>query len=235
MSCLLHQPRRAFRLRGGRARAGSYRVCTARQSAAQRVCGPHRLRPARLAHALVRRQLLRSERQPGPAGPRNHRAQPRLAPGDPAAAVCRPSARTACRADSGPVTAAFIEQQYEIDAGDLGPKACRQMSPDIARLLLTLSDEQVSEFFAETRREKCRTGRGVFRACTRSAAQEAGPQHHPWIPLVYRDARARSRRPWSSRYTAGMHDLTEQWLQRREAWQSAFRELLENRTGNAGV
>ena len=35
-------------------------------------------------------------------------------------------------------------------------------------------------------------------------------------------------------YTADMHDLTEQWLARRVAWQSAFRALLENRWGNAG-
>ncbi|MBM4222037.1 MAG: hypothetical protein FJ170_08840 [Gammaproteobacteria bacterium] len=33
-------------------------------------------------------------------------------------------------------------------------------------------------------------------------------------------------------YTAGMHDVTVQWLQRRKAWQSAFRELLEGRAGN---
>jgi hypothetical protein len=130
-----------------------------------------------------------------------------------------------------PVSPAFIAQQYETTLV-IWDQSLRHMAPDIARLLLTLSDEQVNGFFAvleernielaeeysgratEARRKK--QDRSIVRAFRWFTGSLSGEQ----------EAVVRS-------YTAGMHDLTEQWLRRREAWQSAFRELLATRSGNA--
>ena len=132
----------------------------------------------------------------------------------------------------GPVSAEFIAQQYEITLV-LWDQSLRHMSPDIARLLLTLSDEQLSGFFAELEERNAElreeySGQGP--EARRKKQDRSIIRAFRWFsgPLS-RDQEAVVRS-----YTAEMHDLTEQWLGRRVAWQSAFRDLLESRSGNAG-
>ena len=132
----------------------------------------------------------------------------------------------------GPVSAEFIAQQYEITLV-LWDQSLRHIAPDIARLLLTLSDEQLSGFYAELEernaelREEYSGQDPEFR---RKKQDRSIIRAFRWFsgPLS-RDQEAVVRS-----HSAEMHDLTEQWLGRRVAWQTALRELLENRVGNAG-
>jgi hypothetical protein len=133
---------------------------------------------------------------------------------------------------AAPVSAEFIAKQYATTLV-IWDRTLQQISPDIARLLLTLDDKQVSEFFDELEERN----------------DELAEEYSGSVPEARRKKQDRSiirafrwfvgtlspdQEVLVKSHTAGMHDLTEQWLQRRKAWQSAFRELLEGRSGNAG-
>jgi hypothetical protein len=131
---------------------------------------------------------------------------------------------------SGPVSAEFIARQYATTLV-LSDRTLQKLSPDIARLLLTLNDGQVSEFFAELEERNAELA-------------EEYADHPPEVRRTKQDRSILRAFRWFTgslsaeqeatvrSYTAGMHDLAGQWLQRRRTWQSAFRELLAGRAGN---
>ena len=131
---------------------------------------------------------------------------------------------------SGPVNAEFIARQYATTLV-LSDRTLQKLSPDIARLLLTLNDGQVREFFAEVEERNAELAEEYAehppevrrkkqdRSIVRAFRWFTGPLNPDQEALV------RS-------YTSGMHDVAGQWLQRRKTWQSAFRKLLEGRAGN---
>ena len=119
---------------------------------------------------------------------------------------------------SGPVSAEFMARQYATTLV-ISDRTLQQISPDIARLLLTLNDEQVSEFIDEIEERNT----------------ELAEEYSGYAPEVRRKIQDRSiirvfrwftgtlspdQEAVVKSHTAGMHDLTEQWLQRRRAWQS---------------
>jgi hypothetical protein len=131
---------------------------------------------------------------------------------------------------SGQVSAEFMARQYATTLV-IWDRTLLQISPDIAQLLLTLSDEQVSEFFAEIEERNAELAEEYsgYRPEERRKKQDRS------IVRAFRwftGALSRDQEVLVKSYTAGMHDLTEQWLQRRRAWQAAFRELMENRADN---
>jgi hypothetical protein len=132
---------------------------------------------------------------------------------------------------SGPVTAGFIEQQYAITLV-IWDQSMRHMAPDISRLLLTLDDAQLIGFFAEIEEQNVELAEeysGLAADARRKKQDRSIIRAFAWFTgslSPEQEAVVRS-------HTAGMHDLTEQWLSRRAAWQSALRELLDRRSGNA--
>ena len=132
----------------------------------------------------------------------------------------------------GPVSAAFIAQQYEITLV-LWDQSLRHMSPDIGPLLLTLGDEQLSGFFTEVEEQNAELREeylGQGPEARRKKQDRSIIRAFRWFSgSLSRDQEALVRS-----YTADLHDLTEQWLERRVAWQAAFRALLENRSDNPG-
>lgn len=131
---------------------------------------------------------------------------------------------------SAPVSAGFIAQQYETSLV-VWDQSLRHMAPDIARLLLTLSDKQLQGFFAELEEGNLE----LAEEYSGRAPEARGKKRDRSVIRGFRwftGALSREQEAVVKSYTAGMHDLTEQWLRRREAWQSAFRKLLETRTGN---
>lgn len=132
---------------------------------------------------------------------------------------------------SGPVSAEFMAQQYATTLV-IWDRTLQQISPDIARLLLTLDDGQVSEFFDELEERNAELAE-EYSGSTPEARRKKQDRSiirafHWFVGTLSPDQEAVVKS-----HTAGMHDLTEQWLQRRSAWQSACRELLESRSGNA--
>ncbi|MDQ1302304.1 MAG: hypothetical protein QG595_287 [Pseudomonadota bacterium] len=132
---------------------------------------------------------------------------------------------------AAPVSAEFIAQQYATTLV-IWDRTLQQIAPDIARLLMTLDDEQVSEFFDEIEERNAELAEeysGQAPEIRRKKQDRSIIRAFRWFvgPL------SPAQEVVVKAHTAGMHDLTEQWLQRRKAWQSAFRELLEARSGNA--
>ncbi len=128
----------------------------------------------------------------------------------------------------GPVTAEFIAQQYATTLV-IWDESLRHTSPDVALLLQSLSDTQVSEFFdelAERNAELVEEYSGRAPEARRRKQDRSIIRAFRWFtgPL------ASDQESVVRTYTAGMHDLAEQWLERRAAWQSALRELLLTRS-----
>lgn len=128
----------------------------------------------------------------------------------------------------GLVTAEFIAQQYATTLV-IWDESLRHMSPDMALLLQSLSDTQVSEFFdelAERNAELVEEYSGRAPEARRRKQDRSIIRAFRWFtgPL------SSDQESVVRAYTAGMHDLTEQWLERRAAWQSALRELLLTRS-----
>jgi hypothetical protein len=131
---------------------------------------------------------------------------------------------------AGPVSAEFIAQQYSLTLV-IWDRTLQQLSPDIARLLLTLDDEQVSEFFDELEERNAE----LIEEYSASAPDARRKKQDRSIIRAFRwfvGALSPEQEAVVKSHTAGMHDLTGQWLQRRRAWQSAFHELLAGRSGN---
>jgi hypothetical protein len=131
---------------------------------------------------------------------------------------------------AAPVSAEFIARQYETTLV-LWDRTLHQLAPDIARLLLSLDEEQVSGFFDEIEErnaELVEEYSGYAPETRRKKQDRSIVRAFRWFvgPLnPDQEAVVRS-------YTSSMHDLTGQWLDRRKAWQSAFRELMKGRSGN---
>ena len=127
----------------------------------------------------------------------------------------------------GAVDSGFVADRYE-QIVVLWDELLRRIAPDLARLLQSLSEEQVAELFAnleEGNRDLAReySGEGPEKrrakqdkAVIRSFRRFAGRLSTEQEQLV----RAR---------TAQFHDLSVEWLDRRAAWQAAFRQLMARR------
>lgn len=132
---------------------------------------------------------------------------------------------------SGPVSVEFIAQQYETTLV-IWDRTLQQISPDIARLLLTLSDEQVRQFFDELEERNAELVKG-YSGHSPEARRKKQDRSIIRAFRWFTGALSRDQEAVIRSYTAGMHDLTRQWLDRRRAWQSALRQLLDGRSGNA--
>ena len=124
----------------------------------------------------------------------------------------------------GTVDARLVAERFD-EIVVLQDALLRQVAPDLARLLASLSEEQVGELFAglEDRnrdlakeysdasraRRIAKRDKAVLRAFRRFTGR-LGPEQEQLV-------RAR---------TAEFHDLSEEWLVRRKEWQSAFRSLM---------
>ena len=127
-----------------------------------------------------------------------------------------------------PVTAESIAQQYATTLV-IWDESLRRMSPDMALLLQSLSDVQVSEFFdqlAERNAELIEEYSGSAPEARRQKQDRSIVRAFRW----FTGSLSRDQVAVVKSYTAGMHDLTEQWLGRRVVWQSALRELLVSRS-----
>lgn len=107
----------------------------------------------------------------------------------------------------------------------------RRVSPDMAALLQTLSDEQVEELFARLAKENRELdedysgiSREERRAKQDKAILRAFRRFTGWLSPG-QEALIASR-------TAKLHDLSADWLHRRAAWQQEFRVLLIGRKSN---
>ncbi len=132
----------------------------------------------------------------------------------------------------GPVSETFIADRYA-EIVELLDALLRQVCPDIASLLQTLSDEQVEDLFAQLAEEnmeleedysgisreerRAKQGKAINRAFRRFTGRLNPPQ----------EALIRSE-------TEQSNDLSADWLRRRAAWQQEFRVLMDGRKSNPG-
>jgi hypothetical protein len=88
---------------------------------------------------------------------------------------------------SGPVSAEFMARQYATTLV-ISDRTLQQISPDIARLLLTLNDEQVSEFIDEIEERNTELAEEYSGYAPEVRRKKTGPQHYSRVSLVYRHA-----------------------------------------------
>jgi len=123
-----------------------------------------------------------------------------------------------------PVQAGFVADRYA-EVVTFWDDLMRQVAPDFSLLLQSLSDEQVEELFAnlaEENRELEEDYSGIGRDERRAKQDKA-------ILKAFRHFTGRLRpeqevlvRTHASRF----HDLSAEWIRRREAWQGEFRMLM---------
>lgn len=123
-----------------------------------------------------------------------------------------------------PVDPEFLADRYA-DVVTLWDELLRHVAPDFAGLLQSLSDEQVEELFAnlaEENRELDDDYSGVSRDERRAKQDKA-------IIKAFRRFTGRlnaEQEVLVRTRTARLHDLSADWLKRREAWQKEFRVLM---------
>lgn len=127
----------------------------------------------------------------------------------------------------GAVDARFVARGYREVVG-LWDEFLVRVAPDVARLLASLSDEQVDELFANLEkgnRELARDYSGESRERRRAKQDKA-------VIRAFRRFTGRlgaEQEQLVRGRTAGFHDLSEEWLARRKAWQAAFRAVMARR------
>ena len=131
-----------------------------------------------------------------------------------------------------PVGAAFIAERYA-EIVELWDALLRQVSPGMAALLQTLSDEQVEDLFrrlAEENEELEEDYSGISleerrakqgKAISRAFRRFTGPLNPAQEALIVSG-------------TENSHDVSGDWLRRRTAWQREFRLLMEGRKSASG-
>jgi hypothetical protein len=135
--------------------------------------------------------------------------------------------RTVLGGINPPVSPAFLGERYSEVVG-LWDELLRQVAPDFARLLRTLSDEQVDELFenlAEENQELAEDFSGVSREERRAKQDKAiikAFKRFTGKLSPEQEILVRTR-------TSRLHDLSADWLKRREAWQQEFRAVMAGR------
>lgn len=126
-----------------------------------------------------------------------------------------------------PVSTAYIADRYA-DIVELWDDLLKQVAGDAGILLKSLSEPQVAELFerlAEENREFEKEYSGITVAERRAKQDKA-------IIKMFRRFTGRlspAQEDLIRSRTAGMHDLSAEWLQRRAAWQAKFRSLIAQR------
>jgi hypothetical protein len=126
-----------------------------------------------------------------------------------------------------PVTPELVSRRYERTV-ELWDGFRRRLVPEATALAATLDDGQVEALFNALARDN----RKLFREYSGSTAAERRKRQDR---LVLRNLRRMAGRLTAGQEsmvlarTARLHDLTEQWLDRRAAWQDALRQVLEDR------
>lgn len=138
--------------------------------------------------------------------------------------------RTTLGGLEAPVDPRFLADRYG-EVVVLWDTLLRQVAPDFARLLQLLTDEQVDELFENLADEnkdlteeysgtsrgerQARRDKAIFKAFRRFTGRLSSGQEQ----LV-------------RTHTARMHDVSAEWLERREAWQKEFRLLMAGRNSD---
>ncbi len=138
--------------------------------------------------------------------------------------------RTLLAGTDTPPGAAFLAERYT-EIVQLWDELLWRTSPDVAGVLRTLSDRQVEELFAALARKN----RELEREYSGSSAAARRLKQDKAILRVFRRFTGRLQPDQEAlvrRQTAGFHDLSADWLQRRAAWQQAFRALMASRKSN---
>lgn len=126
-----------------------------------------------------------------------------------------------------PVEPAFLGERYSEVVG-LWDELLRQIAPDIAALLKSLTDEQVESLFenlAEENEELARDYSGESRDERRAKQDKAiikAFKRFTGKLSPEQEILVRTR-------TSRLHDLSADWLKRREAWQREFRVVMAGR------
>lgn len=126
-----------------------------------------------------------------------------------------------------PVEPAFLADRYA-EVVELWDDLLRQVAPDFAGLLQSLTDEQVDELFAnlaDENQELAEDYSGVSREERRAKQDKA-------IIKAFRRFTGRlspEQEVLVRTRTSRFHDLSADWLRRREAWQKEFRVLMVGR------
>ncbi|MDH5255244.1 MAG: DUF6279 family lipoprotein [Gammaproteobacteria bacterium] len=135
--------------------------------------------------------------------------------------------RTVLGGIAPPVEPAFLADRYA-EVVSFWDDLLRHVAPDFARLLQSLSDEQVSDLFAklaDDNRELQEDYSGISREERRAKQDKAVIKAFKRFTgrlSPEQEALVRTR-------TARFHDLSDDWLKRREAWQTELRVLMAGR------
>lgn len=135
--------------------------------------------------------------------------------------------RTVLGGINPPVEPAFLADQYA-EVVDLWDDLLRKVAPDFAELLQSLSDEQVEELFenlAEENQELAEDFSGVSREERRAKQDKAIIKAFKRFTGKLSPGQETLVRTRTSR----LHDLSGDWLKRREAWQKEFRVVMAGR------
>lgn len=131
----------------------------------------------------------------------------------------------------GPVDPQFLATQYEEVVG-LWDDLLRRVGPDLATLLRSLSDEQVDELFENLAEEN----RDLAKDYSGQTREERRAKQDKEIIKAFRRFTGRlspEQEVFVRSRTARFHDLSGDWLDRRQAWQKEFRALMADRKLNA--
>ncbi|MBN8279585.1 MAG: hypothetical protein J0M16_03150 [Gammaproteobacteria bacterium] len=126
-----------------------------------------------------------------------------------------------------PVQPPFVAQRYA-EAVLLWDELLARVLPDAAILLRSLTDEQVDELFANLAKEN----RDLAEDFSGSTAAERRSKQDKVILKAFRRFTGRlngAQETMVRARTARFHDLSDDWLRRRETWQQEFRRLLDAR------
>ena len=121
----------------------------------------------------------------------------------------------------------FLADRYA-EIVELWDELLARVSPEVAALLQTLSDEQVEELFARLVEEN----EELAEDYSGSTAEERRKKQEKAISRAFRRFTGRlndTQEALIHRSGAGLHDLSADWLRRRAAWQQQLRSLLVGR------
>jgi hypothetical protein len=135
--------------------------------------------------------------------------------------------RTASAALGGSVEAGQLAGWYD-ESTILWAEFREQLLPDLTSFLATLSDEQVDDMFERLARDNEELAEEYSGA---TPAKRRQRQDKTILRTISRVTGRLSPEQTSlvQAHTARMHDVADEWIGRRRAWQSAFRQALATR------
>jgi hypothetical protein len=125
------------------------------------------------------------------------------------------------------ITPPFLAARYG-EIVELWDEVLWRVSPDIASVLQTLTDQQVEELFASVAKKN----RELAKEYSGISAEERRAKQDKAIVRAFLRFTGRltpAQEALVRRRTVGFHDLTGDWLHRRTAWQQEFRRILAGR------